>query len=130
MKRILVVDDILEFRQQYELLARGDERNVVSASGTAEALAWIGKQSFDLVITDLQMEKERSGLEVLAAARAQRPPAQVIVVTRWGTKEISAEAMELGAFDYLKMNTQDVDFQAMLRRKIELALLYGAAVAA
>jgi DNA-binding NtrC family response regulator len=130
MKRILVVDNVPEFRSQYESLARRDDREVVGASTAREAVELIRKETFDLVVTDLQMEKDTSGLDVLDAARLQKPPAQVIVVTCYGTPEISADAMKRGAFDYLAASSQGVDFQTMLRRKIELALLYGAAVAA
>ena len=81
-----------------------------------------------MVVTDLLMETQSAadGLAVLTAAK-RRPFTQVIVVTSFGSPELSVESMRLGAFDYLERGTPGKDFREMLTSKIRLALDYRSA---
>jgi DNA-binding NtrC family response regulator len=65
------------------------------------ALQSFAQRNFDVVVTDVRMPGA-SGIEVLKAARAQKPPAEVLVITGYGTIEQAVEAMRLGAFSYLQ----------------------------
>jgi len=58
------------------------------------------RQRFDLVITDLLMDRG-GGLEVLSAVKAADPSAEVIVITAFGTTETAVEAIKRGARDYI-----------------------------
>jgi len=80
------------------------------------------------VITDLMLEHQTAhdGLSVVQAAR-QDEFTQVIVVTAYGSPELSVEAMELGAFDYLERGTPGTNFRKMLAAKIRLALDFQSA---
>lgn len=114
--RILVVDDN---RSSAEALARalskrGDLAEAVFDGG--EAIRRIEASPPDLVLTDLRMEPI-SGMEVLRAARAQRPPCEVIVFTAYGGVETAVEAMHLGARDFL---TKPVTLDQLVRRLEQL----------
>ncbi len=54
----------------------------------------------DVILTDLKMEPV-GGIEVLQAARAQRPPIEVIVFTAYGAVDVAVKAMQCGALDFL-----------------------------
>ena len=73
---------------------------VTTASNGLEAIEHIQKESFDVVITDLNMPG-KNGLEVLQEARGYSPDTQVIVVTAYGTIDVAVEAMRLGAHDFV-----------------------------
>ncbi len=125
MPRILVVDDDSDLREDLVWAAQavqGPERDVVSASSAAEAIEEIARETFDLVVTDVRMEANDAGMKVLRAAKEKDPSTQVIVITSYGTQEISREVMELGAFDYLERTSPGTDVLAMIRSKINLAL--------
>ena len=123
MHKILVVDDEPELREQLEIIAKGYDREVFPASSDKEAALLIVQNEFDVVITDLRMgESETAGLEVLKAAKKKSIHTQVILVTVYGTPEISVETMRLGAFDYLERNAPGISFLEMLKAKIDLAL--------
>src|SRR3989442_12039491 len=55
----------------------------------------------DLVVTDLRMP-DGSGLDVLRAAKAHWPEADVILLTAFAGWESAKEAIQLGAFDYFE----------------------------
>jgi two-component system response regulator AtoC len=107
----LIEDDAQLQRFISRVLVSGGYEPDVFASGT-EFLAAEGPDSFDIVVTDLQMEGA-SGLDVLKACRAAADPAEVILVTGFASIRTAVEAMGLGAFDYL---AKPVDSKELLHR--------------
>ena len=122
MARILVVDDVPVLRGHLEWAARGEGREVMAAESGEQAIGLIQQHDFDVIVSKLIMETKEAGLDVLRAAKEKDIYTQVIMVTAYGRPEISAEAMHLGAFDYLERNAPGTDFQAMVRSKITRAL--------
>lgn len=122
MVKILVVDDEPTLRGQLEWAARGEGREVVAAKSGEEAIRLIQQHDFDVIVTDLKMETDDAGLAVLKAVKEKDIYTQVIVVTAYGTPEISIETMRLGAFDYLERNAPGTDHLTMVRSKITQAL--------
>jgi len=100
MARILVVDDEPKFGGLVAEMLEVDGHVVVRAVGGREALTHLAARSFDVVVTDLRMS-EVDGLAVLREARTGRPPAEVILMTAYGTAGSAVEAMKAGAADYL-----------------------------
>jgi two-component system response regulator HydG len=97
---ILIVDDHVEMAR---LLADqlGDAGYVPTvAGGGAEAVALVGKQAFDVVITDLRME-EVDGLDVLDAVHAADPTTPVLIMTAFGAIESAVQAIKRGAYHYV-----------------------------
>ncbi len=73
---------------------------VDAVSSTSEALSKLANGAYAIVITDIYLD-ERTGLDVLRAARDYQPRCAVIMITGQGTMETVMEATERGAFDYL-----------------------------
>jgi DNA-binding NtrC family response regulator len=100
-------DSSLRMLLTFELKRMGLQ---VSAVPNGEgALAAMRARSFDLVVTDLKMDKV-DGFAVLDASRRRMPEAQVIVITGHGTIDSAVRAMKEGAFDYL---TKPVEPEAL-----------------
>ncbi len=59
-----------------------------------------GPASFDIVVTDFQMEGA-TGIDVLKACRAEEDPPEVLLLTGFASIRTAVEAMRLGALDYL-----------------------------
>ena len=72
------------------------------AYSQAEALKIIKEKYFDVIITDLMLEKPNGGIEILKAVKAESKETEVIVITANNSVEIAVEAMQLGAFNYLQ----------------------------
>jgi DNA-binding NtrC family response regulator len=107
----LIEDDAQLQRFLSRVLLSGGYEPEVFGSGT-EFLKADGPESFDIVVTDLQMEGA-SGLDVLKACRAASDPAEVILVTGFASIRTAVEAIGLGAFDYL---AKPVDSRELLHR--------------
>ena len=100
--KILCVDDD---RTTLTLTTRSLERacpedEIISASSGEEAVEILRTLPIDLLITDLVMPGI-SGIEVLEAAKSERPGTEVIMVTAYSSVESAVEAMAKGARDYL-----------------------------
>lgn len=76
----------------------GDE--VETRYDGVSAIQYLQEQPPDVVLTDLKMEPV-DGLAVLQAARACRPPIEVIVFTAYGAVDVAVRAMRMGARDFL-----------------------------
>jgi len=110
-RRVLIVEDRESLRRLMER-ALGDEGYAVETAGRGEeAIAALAQRPFDLVLTDLMLPGV-SGLEVVRAARAARPPVPAAVLTAYGTVTAAVEAMKLGAVDFLE---KPVELDALAR---------------
>ena len=70
-RRILLVDDDLAVLLTLKAVLELNEFEVDTAASTAEALARLESGVYHMVISDLRMETEEAGLDVLRAARQQ-----------------------------------------------------------
>jgi putative nucleotidyltransferase with HDIG domain len=86
-----------------EVLSKGLSANAflcrTCASGE-EALEWLGREPFDLIISDLRMPS-MSGLELLEEVRSRFFHTCFIVTTGVDDVRVGIEAMKQGAADYL-----------------------------
>jgi DNA-binding NtrC family response regulator len=98
---ILVVDDDRDTRELLREVLSEEGYNVVTSSSGEEALQ-VGKQEcFDVIISDMKLGPDLSGLDVLKAYKTLQPESEVILITAFGTMETAIEALKGGAFDYL-----------------------------
>jgi len=70
-RRILLVDDDLAVLLTLKAVLELHEFEVETANSTAEAFARLQSSTYHMVISDLRMETEDAGLEVLRVARQQ-----------------------------------------------------------
>ncbi|MEW6516180.1 MAG: sigma-54 dependent transcriptional regulator [candidate division FCPU426 bacterium] len=100
MARILVVEDEANIREV--LLRSLQERGhaVTAAGDGTAALEAVGREEFDLVLTDLKLPGI-SGLELLDHIKEHTHDTAVMLMTAYGSVENAVEAMKRGADDYL-----------------------------
>ncbi len=117
MANILIADDERSILILLEELLKKDRHQVdVAVSGT-QACEKIEQNHYELVVTDLHMDK-KSGIDVLKAAKQKNPLTEVLILTGYGSITSAVEAMQLGAFEYL---TKPIDLQEF-RMKVGQAL--------
>src|SRR5258707_6350306 len=117
MAAILVVDDEPSARTTLGLLLRKRSHRVTEVEGVAAALKALTDDAFDVIVTDLRMP-DGDGLDVLRAARAHCPDADVILLTAYAGWESAKEAIQLGACDYFEKGREPDE----LIHRIERAL--------
>jgi DNA-binding NtrC family response regulator len=110
MAHVLLVDDESSMRLTLTALLKRANHTLMQAATGQEALEKIEKNHFDVVITDLNLDRI-SGLDVLKAAKLASASTEVIVLTGYGSVESAVAAMKSGAIDYL---TKPVDTEELL----------------
>lgn len=100
MPRILVVEDDAALREALIDTLELAGQSVLSAADGESALAVLGREPVDLVLSDVQMPGI-DGHELLRRVKAVRPGIPFILMTAYGQIERAVEAMHDGAADYL-----------------------------
>jgi DNA-binding NtrC family response regulator len=121
--QILVVDDEAEHADTMaEALRRlGHVCTIVTSAADAEEELKYG--NFDVVITDLSMESEDSGMKVLACTHEYQPDAEAIMVTAHGDIATAKAALQSGAYDFIE-KPLDLDvFRNLVQRASETVRL-------
>gem|GEM_PF-88874 len=95
--RILLVDDErIALRNLEHVLSKEGHRTTATQSG-GHALELLDAQPFDLVLTDMKMDKV-DGMQLLRRCKAHHPDIEVIMITGFATLESAVAAMKEGAF--------------------------------
>ena len=116
--RILVVDDEKLARRNLEHILKKENYTVVTAASGLEALNKLEVSEFDVVLTDLKMEKV-GGIEVLAKTKAKYPNTQVIIVTAYASVESAIEAIKRDAFYYIEKPYRLDEVRTVVRQALE-----------
>jgi len=105
MIRILTVDDHLLLREGIAAVLEGQEdmKLVGEAGNGCEAVESFRRLRPDVTLMDLRMP-DMSGLEAIAAIRADFPDARIIVLTTYSGDAQAAAALKAGAVGYLLKN--------------------------
>ncbi|MCB2226058.1 MAG: sigma-54 dependent transcriptional regulator [Desulfarculaceae bacterium] len=119
---LIVEDDPVARRNLQHVLEKDGEYKVVAASGGQEALELLSVRSFELVLTDLRMEKV-DGMEVLAEVKQNHPDTEVIMLTAFASVDSAIEAMKRGAFHYIAKPYKIGEVRAQVANALDKARL-------
>ena len=98
MKRsILIVEDLAALTLTYRLIFEADGWTAVCAENKETAIEAMQNLSFDVVFTDLNLEEDQDGLEVVRAAKQQEQSPATIVVSGYLDSEIEQTSYSVGA---------------------------------
>ena len=100
MQRLLVVEDDNAVRNNIVTCLELEGFDVDAVGTTREALAMLQDGGYPIVLSDIYLD-ERTGLDVLNAARSSNPDCAVILMSGRGSMETVMAATRGGAFDYL-----------------------------
>jgi two-component system response regulator PilR (NtrC family) len=118
MASILVVDDEPSLRELLEIMLRKQRHEATCAATLAQALARVGEDEYDLVISDLRLGSD-SGLQLLEAVKARCPNTEVVMITAFATTENAVQAMKLGAYDYVLKPFKLEELQLVIEKALE-----------
>jgi DNA-binding NtrC family response regulator len=98
--RLLIVDDEKIALKNLEHVMKKEGYEVVGTQSGQNALKMLEEQNFDVVLSDLKMEKV-DGMQILKRCNELHPETEVIMITGYATLESAVESMKQGAFYYI-----------------------------
>ena len=98
--RVLIVDDELIGLRNLQHVMEKEGYEVQGTQSGQNALKLMEEKRFEIVITDLKMEKV-DGMQILKKAKTLHPECEVILITGYATLQSAIQAMKKGAYDYV-----------------------------
>ena len=124
---ILIVDDERPTRDGLRS-ALEDEFDVYVASDKREALAVLGTEPIDVVVTDLRLGAD-NGMEIVDECLRQSKPPIVIMMTAYGSVDTAVEAMKRGAWHFVTKPLNIDELEIIIKRALQTRRLQNENVA-
>jgi CheY-like chemotaxis protein len=83
MYKALIADDDPAVLQTLKMLFEARHFEVFAASSAQDAISALATAAFDLVVTDMRMESETSGFDVLRTAKVQKHKPVVVILSAY-----------------------------------------------
>ncbi len=115
---ILIVDDEKDICMALNILLTKEGYAVKEAYNGEQAIDRIKKENFDIIMTDIKMEK-MDGFEVLKQAQKICPETSVIMMTAFASVGSAVEAMRAGAADYITKPFINDEIRLTIRRLLQ-----------
>ncbi|MCX5890237.1 MAG: endopeptidase La, partial [Deltaproteobacteria bacterium] len=112
------VDDEEIARTNLEYILRKEGHQVATAANGLEALEKVKAQEFDVILTDLKMEK-MDGLQLLESVKQIAPHTEIIMVTGYATVSTAVDALKKGAAHYLSKPIKLDELRDTVREIVE-----------
>lgn len=124
MPKLLIVDDERIALKNLEHVMKKEGYEVVGTQSGPNALKLLEEQQFDVVLTDLRMEKV-DGMQILKKCRELYPDTEVIMITGYATLESAVKAMKHGAFYYIAKPFKLDEVRKVVKEALEKVRLKG-----
>ncbi len=118
MNRILVIDDEESIRFTFENFLSDEGYRVSLAGDYQEALGKMAEADFDLIFTDIILG-DRSGIDILREVKDRWMNCPVVVITGYPSVETAADAVRIGAFDYLSKPVKQEDLLGITKLALQ-----------
>jgi PAS domain S-box-containing protein len=116
--QILIIDDDLDFAASLKLILENEGYQPLLAHSEEEALDTAGKNAIDLALIDIRLGQD-NGIELLPKLKKILPKILCVMVTGFGSIETAVQALNSGAYDYLRKPVNPGELLATLGRGFE-----------
>lgn len=99
--RIMVVDDERGVRESFEMILKIKDYEVKTFEDGESAISSLKKDMYELAFVDYKLPG-MDGIEVLKKIKEIDPNIEVIIVTAYASESSHANAITLGALEYLR----------------------------
>jgi two-component system response regulator HydG len=121
--QVLIVDDEVEHANVMAEALRKPGHVCTIVHDLASAEDELRHGTFDVVVTDLVMEQEDTGLRVLELARQHQADVETLVVTAHGDVPTAKAALQGGAYDFIEKPLDLEVFRNLVNRAADTVLL-------
>jgi DNA-binding NtrC family response regulator len=119
---VLVVDDEVSVTGALEIVLSDAGYEVLTAHSIAEANRILNDRYFDLIITDFRLS-DATGIDLLAQIKRDSPDTEVILMSAYGSLDITIEAIKRGAFYYLEKPYTPDSVLTLIKRALQFAAM-------
>lgn len=116
--RILIVDDEKIALKNLVHVMKKEGYEITAVQSGQSALQALETDTFDVVLTDLKMEKV-DGMQVLKKCRELQPRTEVVMITGYATLDSAVKAMKEGAFNYIAKPFKLDEVREVVREALE-----------
>ena len=128
-KRILVVDDVPDWRAMLTGLLSEEGYHVKTAGSSSEALRLLARERFHVAVLDIRLDEtdegNTEGLDLMRRVRAVDPTMAIIILTGYPTLDMVTEARRPGeegvspAFDFVEKDKISQDLLPGIQRALQ-----------
>lgn len=122
LNKILVVDDEQSLAGAMDLILSESGYDVLTADSFVKATGILSDRQVDLVITDLRLS-DASGIDLITHIKSTAPDTEVILMTAYGSLDITIEAIKCGAYYYLDKPYTPDRLLALVQRALQFATM-------
>jgi two-component system response regulator PilR (NtrC family) len=122
MARILIVDNDLSTLDEISNFCRDRGHQAYPYSSSEAALESLSRLTPQLVMVDVKMEKA-GGFDMLRQCTEKLPQTAVVMISTFGSTALAAEAMKLGAYDYITKPFKGDELGHCIQRALEYQAL-------
>ena len=115
---ILIIDDDLDFAASLKLILENENFRTRLAHSEEEALESVTSSPVDLALIDIRLGQD-DGIELLPKIKKILPDVLCVMVTGFGSIETAVQALNSGAYDYLRKPVNPDELLATLNRGFE-----------
>jgi sigma-B regulation protein RsbU (phosphoserine phosphatase) len=119
---ILMVDDDPNVIKLLSGFLKNENFDVTGVENGDAALETIKDESYDLVISDLNLP-DINGIDILEAAKRKNKHTQVLILTGYGSIDSAVRAMQKGAYEYLTKPIDGSTFLYKVKKALERRFL-------
>jgi len=122
--QVLIIDDDSDMRSTLSDILQEQGYKVRGYGKGKQALDWLRKNPFDVVIVDIKLP-DADGMELVEHIRLINPESAVIMMTGYASVETAIEAMKEGAYAYIVKPFNIDELNAVIKkalREIRLSL--------
>ena len=119
MAKLLLIEDKAGVQNYFKAVISRMGHDLLTADDGPSGIKLIQSETADVIMTDLNMPGEPSGIELVRKIRELKPETPVIVVSGYPTKERLEECKELGVEDFLTKPFEMTFVSSVVTRLLE-----------
>jgi DNA-binding NtrC family response regulator len=116
--KAIVVDDEEIVCEAVKAILETENLDVFSTTSSHQALEQIGREAYDLIISDVKMP-EMDGMELYERVKEISPESAFILITAYGTISAAVDAIKKGIYDYIPKPFTPDEVRIPVRRALE-----------
>jgi FixJ family two-component response regulator len=121
--RTLIADDQPDVLEALRLLLKGEGFQADAVTSPAEVIEALKARSYDILLMDLNYARDttsgQEGLDLLTHVQALDSTLPIVVMTAWGSIELTVEAMRRGVRDFVLKPWENSRLVSTLREQVE-----------